>query len=83
MHGSLFWKLDAPRTLRFPVNIFPTDAITDPALEGSWLYEGVGNLIEEYLTPEALARFKTDGSYVMRPYQGLKIINLNNNYGTK
>ena len=68
---------------RYPVNVFPTEYVDDPNFTGEWLYGGVADIISEYLTPEAEQTFRENGRYSIRPVEGLKIINLNNNFGER
>ncbi|XP_059080970.1 sphingomyelin phosphodiesterase-like [Tigriopus californicus] len=65
----------------FPVNSFPPEELLGTEYSGAWLFEGVGDLISEWITPEATNTFKVNGRYSIRPYPGMKIINLNNNFG--
>lgn len=65
----------------YPVNEFPTSTESSPDWDGEWLYGGYGDLIAEYLTPEALATFRENGFYSIRPQPNLKIISVNNNFG--
>lgn len=57
--------------------------VTDPEYNSNWLYDGVGDLLAPFMSPEAVAQFKQDGFYSDRPKQGLKIISINNNYGAR
>lgn len=66
---------------RFPVNSFPPEDLIGTEYSGEWLFEGVGDLISEWIPPEATSSFKVNGRYSIRPYPGMKIINLNNNFG--
>ena len=69
-------------SIRFPVNVFPPAEIDDPVFNGDWIYDGYGNLLADFLTPEALESFQTNGFYSIRPAEGLKLISINNNFGT-
>lgn len=65
------------------MNALAPDTVTDPDFSGQWLYEPLADILNDTLDdPEAEANFRANGFFALNPYSGLKIININNNFGT-